>query len=299
MNDSDIQLAVPHVFDGSAIRAWRTFAGRVEQFTAVIRSVSTGDYQDARYFVNRVVPGPGSTARAILSTQAESIPGLDDELTATNLAELTGGTHLLPAGTIVQVFAFEARTRPAVKVYVFDLAPVLAVVVKITSNAGSGEYNGRILAGASNATPGAALTMPAGMLLPGADDALVLNAEEDGETGHRLAAGAYSVGVVRGQTSESPPRRIVVIRGAAGRIDSPTTIGSSSDSSESADSATWSRATDGTPVDVWVISRVVYNPTGDQTLYSFARMLSFDARGTLVGISAETQITVDVTEACP
>src|SRR5579862_2981092 len=129
MNSNVPQLPVPHSLDGPAIHAWRGVAGKVEQFAAVIGNVPTGDYRDARYFVDRSVADSAPTAE--LSTQIETIPGLKRTHTATNLAELNNGTHLLPAGTVVQVFAWESRLDPAVKVYVFDLTPVLAVVVKI------------------------------------------------------------------------------------------------------------------------------------------------------------------------
>ena len=97
----------------------------------------------------------------------------------------------------------------------------------------------------------------------------------------------------------SPPRSVVVIRGGMGRTDSPTIIGSESDSSEAADTTTWSKASDGTPVSIYVATRVVYNPTGDKTIYAFVRQLSFDARGSLYAIGEETRMTVDVTESCP
>jgi hypothetical protein len=141
--------------------------------------------------------------------------------------------------------------------------------------------------------------MPAGMSLPGSDDALVLNVEEDGVSGHRLKAGTYAVGVVRGRTNEAPPRWIVFVRGGVGRVDSPTVIGGTSEGSESADSSTWARDVDGTPVDVYGVSRMVYNEAGDKTLYQFVRKFSFDARGLLVGVGGESRVTIDVTEACP
>jgi hypothetical protein len=95
-----------------------------------------------------------------------------------------------------------------------------------------------------------------------------------------------------------PAKSIVVIGGGVGRTDSPTTIGGES-TSETADTATWSKASDGTPVDVTVATRVIYNAAGDKTIYAFVRQMSFDARGTLVAIGAETRVTVDVTESCP
>src|SRR5262249_1192455 len=157
---------------------------------------------------------------------------------------------------------------------------------------------GKILGGASHAAAASDLAMPAGMSAPGSDIALILNVEEDGISGHRLKNGSYAVGVVRGVTTDSPPRAIVVVRGGVGRTDCPAPLGSTSDSSESAESTTWSKASDGTPVNVYVVSRVVYNAAGDQVLYSFMREMSFDARGLLVSVGTETRVTVDATESC-
>ena len=141
--------------------------------------------------------------------------------------------------------------------------------------------------------------MPMGMSIGPSESALVLNLEEDTLTGHRLKSPSYAEGVVCGVIPGSPPRSVVMVRGGVGNTDSPTIIGSTSDSSESADTTTWSKFTDGTPVNVFVTTRVVYNPTGDKTIYAFVRQLSFDARGTLFAIGAEARITVDVTESCP
>ena len=236
----------------------------------------------------------------LLSANVDTLPGLQQTITATNLAELAGGTHLLAAGMVVQVFVLYTRESPGAKVYVFNQPPMQAVVVLISAAAtGAGEYSGKIVGGAADASGATDLAMPAGMSVPASDNALVLNVEEDGESGHRLRNGSYVVGVVRGTTTDSPPRAIVIVRGGIGRTDSPATLGSTSDASESAESTTWSKATDGTPLNVYVVSRVVYNPAGDQALYSFVRMLSFDARGLLVSVGAETRVTVDATESCP
>ena len=295
----------PHFHDGYAGHAHRAWPAKVEQFVGIIRGGPssggpTGDYTDARYFIDRALPKPDSTSTSLLSAIVDSLPGVAQTLTATNLAELPLGSHLLPVGTIVDVFVLYTRSSPGEKVYVFDLKPETAVIVQISSAAGgAGEYSGKILAGIAAASAATDLAMPMGMTVPPADNALILNLEESALAGHRLKNGSYSVGVIRGATADVPPRPIVLIRGALGRTDSPTMLGSTSDTGESAETTTWSRDTDATPVDVYLVSRVVYNPTGDQTLYSFMRKCSFDARGELVSVGAETRVTVDVTEACP
>jgi hypothetical protein len=130
---------------------------------------------------------------------------------------------LLAPGTLVQVFALYSRSSPPNAVYVFNSPPNALVVVKLTGAAsGAGEYNGRILSGVSNASPASGLAMPSGMTLPGSDNALVLNTEEDGITGHRLKANTFATGCVVGATTESTPRWIVMVRGGYGETASPT-----------------------------------------------------------------------------
>jgi len=194
----------------------------VQQFLGIIRSSpcsgSNSDYTDARYYIDRAAPQFGSKTTDVLSAKAEQIPGITQCITATNLAELEEDTHLLTKGTVVQVFSLLSRGTNGQTVYLFNQAVEQTVVVRIAGNSsGAGEYDGQILSGSSNATVGGGLTMPAGMTLPGASNALVLNSEENGVSGHRLASGAYAIGVVSGMTSETSPRQIVVIRGALGR----------------------------------------------------------------------------------
>jgi hypothetical protein len=289
--------------DDPGAPALRARPALVEQFVGIIRSSpgsgSGGDYADARYFIDRAMPRTSLASSDVLAADKDSLPGVKECITATNLAELVDGTHQLSDGTLVQVFSLYVRGRNGAKLHVFNQPPRGGVVVQITGNAsGNGEYNGRILSGSSNASPSSALSMPAGLSIPGSDDALVLNLEEDGASGHRIASGTYAVGVVRGITNESPPRKIVFIRGGVGRTDSPTALGGTSEGSESADSSNWTRL-GATPVVVYVVTRTVYNESGDKTLYSFVRPLTFDARGLLVSAGAETRVTVDVTEACP
>lgn len=68
--------------------------------------------------------------------------------------------------------------------------------------------------------------------------------------------------------------------------------------SESPDTTTWSRSS-GLPVEVAFLARVVYNPGGDKTIYSFTRTLQFDATGALVAVTPEQRTTVALTETCP
>jgi len=172
-------------------------------------------------------------------------------------------------------------------------------VVKLTGAAGgAGEYNGRILGGASSATPAGALLMPAGMTNPSTDNALVLNTEEDSITGHRLATNSFVVGCAVGITTETPPRTIVMVRGGFGATASPTSLGDGTGGVLSADSGNWTKSTSGTPLNLWVQTRTFWDSSAN-VLYGYLRQISVDARGQLVAVSGETRITVDTTQACP
>ena len=45
--------------------------------------------------------------------------------------------------------------------------------------------------------------------------------------------------------------------------------------------------------------RVVYNDTGDETIYLFTRDVTYDSAGAMAAISAETKYTIDTAGACP
>jgi hypothetical protein len=286
--------------DAALGRARPAFA---EQFLGVIRntgclSAGTPNYTDARYFVDRATPGQlGSSA--LVSASVDTIPGVRQCLTATNLAEIAGATHLLAPGTLVQVFGFYSRSSPPNAVYVFNSPPGDLVVVKLTGMAtGAGEYNGRILGGTSNASPASALTMPAGMTVPTSDNALVLNTEEDGLAGYRLQINTFVVGCIVGATTESTPRWIVMVRGGYGATASPTTLGTGTGGVITADYTSWSKASNGTPLNLWVQTRTFWDTTGN-VLYAYLRQISIDARGLIISVSSETRIIVDTTQSCP
>jgi hypothetical protein len=297
----DFGLDVSESFEraGSEIHSVATPAPRpapayVEQFPAIVRDApcSTGvasDYTDARYSLNRAIAT--SVDSATLSTKVDPLPGVKQCLTATNLAELAAGTHLLAAGTVVQVFAL--YTRDGRKLYVFNHPPPDGAIVLISGPAtGGGKYTGQVLGGTSTATATGTLAMPEG--LTAGDDALILNEEETGLSGHRLAPGSFAVGRVAGRTNGTV---IVVIRGAAGATSGPTALGDGSGGSVGAQGTSWSKGADATPVDLWVQTRTVWD-SSTGTLLAYVRKLSFDARGLLYAVSGEDSVTVDVATAC-
>jgi hypothetical protein len=280
--------------EGSVAQARaRDWPALVEQFAGIVRGApcgtsAGGDYGDARYYVDRAAPREGSSSSAVLAAVVDRFPGAAQCLTATNLAELAAGSHLVPAGMVVQVFAL--RTRGGGKIYVFNQSAQTGVVVQITSTAGGGgKYTGQISGGTSGAIASGNLAMPEGLSATGS--ALILNEEEDGLSGHRLNVPCYAVGQLVGN---SGGQAIVMIRGALGATSGATSLGGSG---VSADSASWSRATNGTPVTVRLQTRTVWDESGG-VLYGYSRNLAFDARGLLLGVSGETQYVIDTPTAC-
>jgi len=188
-----------------------------------------------------------------------------------------------------------------------------SVLVKITANAaGGGKYTGCILTGASTAVAAGDEGQPEGMTVPGADDCLILNTEENGLSTHWLAVDSYAVGKITGfgeaGSGSGTELTVVEITGGIARTDSPQELmaGSGAEGSEAADGATWDRALSpgsgsgtsygDTPVAFWVVCRTVYNDAGDEILYAMLRHLTFAADGRLASISAETRVEVDVPE---
>lgn len=113
--------------------------------------------------------------------------------------------------------------------------------------------------------------------------------------GERTAAALKQL--LKGQLPGVTDSRFIPASAAIdGNRSSPDTVGSNSEGSTTASTSTWSQGT--TPVDVWVVGRVVYDHAGDETLYAMARKLQFDGLGRLYAVSAETKITVDAPDDC-
>ena len=71
-----------------------------------------------------------------------------------------------------------------------------------------------------------------------------------------------------------------------------TTLGSAAEGTEAALSTTWV-ANASTPLDMWVVSRVVYNHAGNRVLYKMMRRMRFTQFGRLYSVGAETRVDVD------
>lgn len=99
---------------------------------------------------------------------------------------------------------------------------------------------------------------------------------------------------------EQIERRLRIIPAAAssggvahGNVTGPTTVGASTEGSDTANSTTWTWAGGGTPVEIWMVTDVVYSDAGDQKLYAMKRKLTFDTQGFLYSVSGETRVLVD------
>lgn len=87
---------------------------------------------------------------------------------------------------------------------------------------------------------------------------------------------------------------------SAGTSQTPAEVGAD-DETEAAATDEWDRAEppegkDG--VTVTMQTRTAYNESGDETLYAYYRNFTYDSRGLLVSISAETRVTIDAPEEC-
>jgi len=82
---------------------------------------------------------------------------------------------------------------------------------------------------------------------------------------------------------------------AEGTETTPFELGTPGDSSETADTDVWDREAQGTDtgVEVPVVTRSVYDAAGDEILYQFIRVMTFDSSGRLTLVSAETRYTID------
>jgi hypothetical protein len=168
------------------------------------------------------------------------------------------------------------------------------VHVKITGNAsGGGQYTGRILTGTSTADGAGNLALPEGQLVPAADDALILNADEDGQGTHWLLAGTFSVGALVGYTDDATPLAIIVIPRGVSRIADYDSVPQAS--TDAADTTTWNRVTDDDPLLLTLMTRVKFASDGTK-LYGYTRAFTFDESGRLHNVSAETRVDIATTE---
>jgi hypothetical protein len=131
-----------------------------------------------------------------------------------------------------------------------------------------------------------------------ADDAVVWHVPEIalGASKHVLKTGVTYMGRPAGINSDG---KAIIMVGVLpiGETASPTTLGSAAEGSETASTMSWAR-TSGTPLDLYLTTRVGYYDAGDETLYGYAVKLSFDAFGALIAVSGETRYGIDVPEDC-
>jgi hypothetical protein len=93
---------------------------------------------------------------------------------------------------------------------------------------------------------------------------------------------------------------MVLLGAAGGTAESPDEITPTFDG-ETADTATWDiddPETDTDGLTLRICSRVAYNHEGDKKLYGFYRDLTFNSRGCLAEVTAETRVEIDPAGAC-
>ena len=141
--------------------------------------------------------------------------------------------------------------------------------------------------------------MPMGQTVPTTANALVLNLEENAQTGNRLQTGSFVTGIVQGATKEKPPRSIVIIGSGVGKASPRRRPGQ----------PVGCERVGGDYVVVEGVGRRGFSFVGDApwstTRPAHRRCWRLPANcrstrsGILLSIGAETLVTVDVTEACP
>jgi hypothetical protein len=122
-------------------------------------------------------------------------------------------------------------------------------------------------------------------------------ADIDGSTRVLRSAAGGPIALLWVQAGTGTKWALVRLGLPSGATSGPVVLGSNTEGSEAASTDTWS-LTNGHPLDLWVVCRVVYNDGGDKALYSFLRKLSFDTVGILRSVSVETRVTIDGTETC-
>lgn len=94
-------------------------------------------------------------------------------------------------------------------------------------------------------------------------------------------------------------RRVKIAGNATvGTTTSPKQIGDSIEGSESADSTEWDRVSDAKALNLYAMTRVVYNDAGDEIVYGFIRLLKYDSLGAIYHVGPEIRVTIDALEDC-
>ncbi len=291
----------------------------IDMFPAIVRSDGGSEgvpqYTDGvRYYLDRAATSEGLVSTNQFNAVAETISGFKAIITATNLAAIpaSGRAVPLPPGTIVHCFRLANRgtaevdggATPSAPLYVFYWSPPPDVLVRIDSNeTGGGCYSGTIFSGVMSADGSANFTLPQG--LSAGQSCLVENLDEQGQPTHWLTADgtAYAEGVYAGKSTEETPRPLVRVQRGRYRTADPQTIGSSSAKSTplEPDDASWQRSqtTSGTaygdtPIEVWCVTSVAYDPTAaTPQLLAYVRPFIYAADGRLDSVGAESSYVVD------
>jgi len=174
--------------------------------------------------------------------------------------------------------------------------------VKVGANLFAGFYDGTIENGPFDSEDSDNLDLPQG-LTDGASVLLVVTEEDQNNTdslgnapadAQRLLEGSYVVGPIIGNSTESTPRPLVWVRGGVGTMDDPTVL--TPGDYGAASTSTWGWALDGTPVTKTSITSFGFDSSSGNIWFNIVTE-TYDARGMLRNVSAETQMTIS-TVAC-
>ncbi len=268
------------------------YGGRINEQTFFMRLTEEDSANPGKYKWTKVINSLGSWS-STSDTSGADYTAIEINGAKGLKADATNGTIALAT-----FMGYDGGGKP---VYLIDCGPA-GCVVKITGNAaGGGKYTGRILYKTdSTAAASGNLALPEGISLPGADDALILHAPENGKPTHWLKTDSFAAGVIVGFNSAG--KRIVVIDNGEARTASPNSLDDGSGTTAGVKSWDRNAVTSGDvygdcPVTETYVTRTVWDGTAGE-LINYVKTRTIDASGHVVAISAETEVTIDTAEDC-
>lgn len=227
-----------------------------------------------------------------------AIPQTNETFSANNTAYLENtpevnhaNSHWLPNGAFILAYPSGSTSTDHKPIYrIYLNGPT--VDFQIIDYDADAQYTLKTLSGASTASSGSAFTAPAGMAEAGSVDALGCNLDESALPGNRLEKNKWGQGNVVGATAAG--LRIVYFHGGCGRTTNLITL--SRGTYGSPDATTWQRDVDGKGV-IWEAFWFGFD-AGSGNIFMMTRKPTYDARGMLWKVSAETQANLG-TNPCP
>lgn len=283
-------FVVEQTSSGRHISLARGLEGTSAKITA--NATPSGMYQGKIVYGDPLQISTSTVSQPIPET-GESVQSSFDCYIQNDVELPLNNSHFLPLNSFMEVrWAGTADdNKPVYRVNVFGFE-IPFEYISVNADA---LYNGKSLTGASTQGSGSAFTGPGGMTVAGSVDCLVCSLFESGLVGNRVALSSFGKGVIVGATSAG--LKIVYAQGGAGKTAGPTSL---TGGQCTPDTNTWNRDSGtgaGTPLTIEEITSLCWN-TSTGILYANKRTKSYDARGMLVGVSAETAVAVDTAAAC-